>query len=288
LEATLATEVADARMRGDRRVDEVIDAINAIPSPDFLLHVTRRGRPPSRQPSSRQVVRQVNEWIATLSAPARARGEREISGFEELPSLEIVLEAGPEEADEPSSWLLIRASARRSPKPGGSALGSISDGVRKIELAEAVRQSLKRKASRYGRLGAPYVIAVSARMSLVALDRELCEEALFGDISFAPQDQGDFREVRTPNGFWRGPEGPQNTRVSAVLIVGNLDAWNLAQRHQQPVLYLSPWAEFPYDGPLARLPTGRFNEAVGRVSYTAGLHPRELFGLNERWPLSQR
>lgn len=286
LEATLATEPAIEQLRGDARVDSLLDAVREIDSPHFLLHVARRGRPPRLQPSQRKLVDRVTRWLQDLDPDASGR-EFDEKGTAALPVLEHVLEEGGPDDEEPVSWLVIRASPRRSPQGRAGALGSISNGrFVSVSLGEAIRQSLEDKASRYGRPGMAYVVAVSVRHRLISLDLELCEEALFGEVAIAPAlapgESG--REVRTPDGFWRGRSKPQNTRVSAVLLVGNLTPWSLAQAHQQPMLYLNPWAEHPYDGELTRLPTGRFDEATGRVSYTPGVHPRDLLGLAGRWP----
>lgn len=286
LEATLATEPSIEQLRGDARVDSLLDAVREIDSPHFLLQVTRRGCPPREQPSKRTLVARVTRWLQGLD-PGTVVRDLEEQGTAGLPVLEHVLEEGGPDDEEPASWLVIRASPRRSPQGHAGALGSISSGrFVPVSLGAAIRQSLEDKASRYGRLGLPYVVAVSVRHQLIALNRGLCEEALFGEVVIAPPlapgESG--REVRTPDGFWRGRTKPQNTRVSAVLLVGNLTPWSLAQAHQQLVLYLNPWAEHPYDGELTRLPTGRFDEATGRVSYEPGVHPRDLLGLTGRWP----
>jgi hypothetical protein len=145
--------------------------------------------------------------------------------------------------------------------------------------------ALKAKATRYGAMQEPFVIAISARDPVDELD--LCN-AFFGDEVFSVPcgTHGAVGQVtwsRRPNGFWYGPSGPQNTRVSAVLVVSELFPWSIAA--QRPVLYHNPWAKHPLDRNL--IPTTQlvFDASLGAYEEKVGLHAHEIFGLPSVWPI---
>lgn len=77
---------------------------------------------------------------------------------------------------------------------------------------------LKRKASRYGALDLPLVVAVNSSCDEAGLRRALDE-------------------------LWHGPRGPQRRTLSAVLAFGPADPWNF---RDSPIrLIRNPWAAIP-------------------------------------------
>jgi hypothetical protein len=128
-----------------------------------------------------------------------------------------------------------------------------------------LRDALRRKASRYGQLAMPYVIAVNSSDAMVT-DRDF-EDTLFGSPSeFAAS--GSPRDV----GFWGTAASPKHTRVSAVLFTKNLCLPTLLMGQVYACLYLNPWPAHPYDGVLAKLPTFRFENGEVRELSGAPLH----------------
>ena len=77
---------------------------------------------------------------------------------------------------------------------------------------------LKRKASRYGALDLPLVVAVNS-----------------------PQDEAGLR--RALDTLWHGPRGPQRRTLSAVLVVDQACPWTF--REGRIRLVRNPWAEIP-------------------------------------------
>jgi len=113
-----------------------------------------------------------------------------------------------------------------------------------------LRAVLEKKASRYGHLGMPYVIAVNSS-DMMHGDREF-QDSLFGSPSqfAAPGSPPDI-------GFWGTSAAPKHTRVSAVLFTTNLCEATLLMGQVYACLYVNPWAVQPYGGVLANLPTFR-------------------------------
>lgn len=156
-----------------------------------------------------------------------------------------------------------------------------------VEPHGSIADAVKKKASRYGSLDMPYVVAVNVLDAFV--DHVHIMEALFGKevIQFLTQDGnlvGEPELRRKPDGrlFYNGT--PINTRVSAVLVVPNAAPWSVAST--VPVLYLNPWAGLPYTGPLRYLT--RYEGDGQEMALIEGTPPGPLFGLPDGWPRERR
>lgn len=275
LEATLAND-SDERKGALTRLNVVLDSINGLDSPHFLLAVETSDLPATSPPLNR-IRRDLEVWLSNIDVE-RARVRAEASSFEDLEVLtrdyggwEMRFQAIPRR-------LTAGARARRS-------IGILSTGARFLTTTASLRSSIGKKASRYGELNIPYIVAVNAADSnLEDLD---IEDALFGDYQIIARQTDDgfnHSEGRDGNGVWFGPKGPKNTRVSGVLAVGGLGPWSVEQR--DPVLYLNPWAriEFPAHG----LPVlGKFTPSEGVLSKVEGNPVRVIFGLHPGWPEKQ-
>ncbi len=128
-----------------------------------------------------------------------------------------------------------------------------------------LRDSLEKKAGRYGQLAMPYVIGVNSS-DMMLTDRDF-QNTLFGS---PPQFDapGSPRDI----GFWGTAAAPKHTRVSAVLFTKNLHPATLLMGQVYACLYLNPWPSQPYDGVLAKLPTFRYENGEVREYPGAPLH----------------
>jgi hypothetical protein len=111
---------------------------------------------------------------------------------------------------------------------GDRAIGIRRFPITQITPNQEIHGALKKKASRYGELDHPYLVAINA---LATFQREEAViDALLGPyvkITRLPDGQGivgDRMEI------WYGPPDgqPQNTRMSGVLSFMQLDPWNFA------------------------------------------------------------
>jgi len=274
VEAILASEATRLESNQTVIMNQVYDILNEMDSPDFFIGLKISGAPKT-QPSAKKIREQVSEWlksldrdvIADLHQPDTLRG---------LPNLEI----------NHDGWHIVFLPIAKSPaargKPGIRPIGTQMKGFELTKTKEAIRDAIGKKATRYGEMDRPYIIAINVLSPV--LDQEDVLDALFGSEQLAfwtdmPDDHPpEWRRAR--DGVWLGPSGTEHTRVSGVLIVKYLTPWTIA--HSDVTLYHNPWAQRRYIGSLTTL-----SQALpenGDIVFKPGVHPRELFGLEMNWP----
>lgn len=108
-------------------------------------------------------------------------------------------------------------------------------------------------------------------------------DALFGKEAYQPMGPGENIHVcRLLDGVWRGPQEAQYKKVSGVLITHDIRPWSLGARDLK--LYHNPWANYTIKGPICKFKQARVDDKTKRIFRTDGIHPREIFGLEEGWP----
>jgi hypothetical protein len=152
-----------------------------------------------------------------------------------------------------------------------------------VRTDESVRAALKEKATRYGRLDPPYVIAVNVICDYH--ERVDILDVLFGSMrsGVARTTSGEVRilgSTRAPDGLWSGEGDGKNNGVSAVLYATRLDEWTLAKT--DVVLVHNPWARLAYSGLLNRFP--RIERAGAGLTQIDGESLGALLGLPPGWP----
>ena len=144
-----------------------------------------------------------------------------------------------------------------------------------------IQRAVKKKASKYGRLDAPLVVAVN--VSNPFLDKNAEMEALFGkeQITYF-EERPDFPSKlgRKPDGVWiQGGHQPRYTRLAAVLVFRDLVPWNLCCVPN--CLYVNPFAgDMKLPDVLYRLSHAREHE--GEIQWFEGENIGRLLGVGEK------
>jgi hypothetical protein len=279
LEAIVATNLSQEERGAASRANEVYDAINEIESPNFFLWLQVRGSPSTAVPR-RNLKRTLTAFLRSQDPDECHRLFKE-GGLDHLPRLSF--SHGGWEID----FFPIAKSPRLRGKPGVRPIGAQLFEAEMVDDRSAIRDAIVEKATRYGNLGQPYVIAVNAVTQL--LDNIDIGEALFGKETFVfrrddatSSGKAEPELRRLGDGAWTSPLGSRYTRVSAVLIVSSLAPWTVADA--QPRLYHNPWAKRPCTTELTRLPQAIPNS--GRIEHRDGVPTAELFELRAGWPRS--
>lgn len=275
LEAVLATDQSRAEAAAEARKNRVYDTLNRLSSPDYCIGMDLHGDPASDPPG-----RQMRGFLS--------RQLREMS----RPEIEVLatrggLSAMPRWRFEHDGWCVDFYPIPKPPslrdKAGVRPIGLQFEGFSADATRGAIRNAVAAKASRYGSLDKPFVIAVNV-LSLHTDESDVLD-ALYGDEQFVMGDgpsagkKTGLKSARS--GAWIGPAGPQNTRVSGVLIVPQLFPSTLIRA--KACLFHNPWAARPYGGALGRLGSCAV-EADGRAHFTPGESMASVLGLPGEWP----
>lgn len=259
--------------------DEIIDAINELSHPCFRLRLGESNLRswPEEPPSRNRVQSELRQWLETLDyEPLRTMFE------------ERGIEAMPEKKFDLRGWEVTFTAIPKPESQRGSEderiIGLQNTGVQWVDTSTPIRKRIRDKAGRYGDVERPYVVAVNIADPMI--DEIDIRDALFGDevlqISMTdPPNAGTM--TRKPNGAWMGPQGPRNTRVSAVLLGLGVEPWRMAMAPL--VLCHNPWAQRRVEGPLTALPEYKSTDEEYRKK--EGVHPRSVFDLPIDWPTVQ-
>jgi hypothetical protein len=280
LEATLAAS-SDADISVENIKNRVYDALNRMNSPNFFIDIEEVKGAPTTDPPARKIRQFLEQQLKDLDPDAIARQFKQ-GGLRALPCWTW----------QHGEWKVTFRPIPKSPKARGKP------GVRPIGAhmkagwvapQEGIRDAVRKKATKYGNLDLPYIIAVNALDIFV--DQDAVIEALFGDeciVATLYKDESTKHHLsRKPTGAFCGPQGPQNTRVSGVLMLGGfggLRPWNVAT--EEPVLWHNPWASYPLLPEMWPLPKMICDPSSSRMVKCGGLEVAGVLGLPPEWPRS--
>ncbi|WP_127012145.1 MULTISPECIES: hypothetical protein [Microbacterium] len=254
--------------RASREAD-LLAALDQVGDPNFLLVTVdiKQGLHSAPGANFRQ---QIRDWLATL--------DPDQVDVADLPSLTLAR----------GDWsVTIDAMPRRASSRGQKtrSIGIYAHGEAQfIDDGQKLRAALNSKASRYGNLDAPFVIAVG--MYTFDEDDEDVHDALYGSTAWVvdesgPDGRSETRGIRNHDGYFGSPAAWRNRRVSGVLVVDQLSFHDPTRArvtlwlHPDPLHPLPPESLFP----------GTIREWDGEtVAKRVGQDLRTLLGLPESWP----
>jgi hypothetical protein len=251
----------------------VIEYVDAAYDADFFVAV--RFATGGAAPRRRAVVTEVEGWLGSLEWSQWHDGE---NIRYPLPETELMV----------GEWIIGLQAIPRSPaKRGDSDFPTVGfyPGFAAFEesVMAAVAPTLDEKASKYGRLDAPHVIAAWV-MSPFASEFSL-SAALFGaQVPIAPgRHDLTLPGADQRRGLWT-PDRQRRDRPAAVLVAGSWDFNFNAVARALPRLWHNPWAADPL---AVRLPFAASRVAQDErstESTLATIDPAALFELPPDWP----
>lgn len=226
---TLPSKEEQAVTARDARLD---DAINALDLPEF--YVSKLVITPGKSSPSLQ---EFKKFVIKCAAELDPENQAECS------AARFKYRAGDWEID--IKFIPKPPEARVNPQR--RTLGVTMQPASFEQPQTGLKTSLKKKASKYGAFDIPYIVATNCSDDF--LEEEDIAAALFGDVEyyFSP-GEGITHSQRTRNGFWWGPNGWKNQRVSGVLMVNQLVPWTIGS--VSPTLWLNPSANIPLEPSL--------------------------------------
>ena len=271
LEATVA-EVSDDERKRRRRASELYDSIDRIGSSDFMLAI-KSWSGPGTDLQYRRLRSELQRWLTGLDADSIPPAHQ----LDDLPTYDFCHDGWQ------IQFWAVPAQSECQDLDDNRTVGMRFTGMHPLDSAGHIQRGLEDKTTKYGARDRPFVIAVSAGSDNPFLSIRSLRLALFGHNTAILDDQGKLVASRRDGSGVMWHQGrPRNTRVSGVVLVRRLDAWNVSTR--QPIYMENPWAKHPL---LDISPI--FDRWFGSRDDPASIHrPAELglsevFGLPEGW-----
>jgi hypothetical protein len=262
LEARSSDGNSPDEARIERFTDQVQSTIGAIESSDFFVDLHFRSQP-STQPALGKLRDEVKAWLATLRYDDVAAEDDRFG---------ITVSVG-----DGSIFLVPRAKHRREVT---SVLGvMMRRGVQTVDTQSTIQKALLRKASRYGQLDKPYIIAVNDLSEFFHEDHAF--DSVFGLETISVSGGGHHAFGRDGSGIFGSAAKPTNTRVSAALIMPGVTPFDFARRI--PILVSHPWCQKPIHQALGRC-GGYFvrDDKLTKAPHEPSLG--DILGLHRGWP----
>ncbi|MBB5643986.1 hypothetical protein [Pedobacter cryoconitis] len=219
-----------------RRENELLDGLNKIDATNFLLSLKEIIFKDQSQPSNKLIINHFNKLIGEIDPDAYTE-QMEKLGFGSLPVLLY-------EDDKVRIRLTLLPKVAHKRGVQSRAIGSFPIITQIGNDSSDIKTALERKAGRYGKFNAPYIICVNKQS--ISLDLIELQESLYGSMastwSTDPNNRDEKLEL-SGNGFFGSLKNKKATRVSGVYLT-NANTANLAStadhafRHNQ-------FAEFP-------------------------------------------
>lgn len=272
LEATVASDTSDQDREKYLQRNKLYDQINKINSPNFFFFIKNIEIIPKKNPRIKPLIEFIKAELTKLN-PEYLRARYESTGLDQLPTLSfkngmLSLDIVP-----------IPKSAQMRGRSDSNPIGIHSVKVEVSTLTETLKESIHKKATRYGKLDLPYILAINSIRAGGVNDEDMMT-VLFGteQIHFNPQTGKEVGMSRKNNGAFVGPSGFKNTRVSGVMI------GSIFPTHLNNALSL-------YCHPAARRP---LNIGILNVTHAIVVHDelktiigaplRKVLKLSDQWP----
>lgn len=271
-EAAVVTDQSEEERAYDRLLAVFYDHVNKMHLPDYFLRIAEIRNPNRCQPSATRFKKFVSTCIDSLNYDEVLRLS-ELGAFDELPHWQY------KQGDLEIDFGVIPVSRENRGRLDHQVIGMYPGGFRWGTSTNAVRHKIAKKATKYGKLDAPYLIAINclSKWGFRQIDEI---QALYGSEEFVVNLPSHTMEPRRqPDGIWYGPKGPKNRSVSGVLLT-DVGPWHLPKA--RTCLYLNPWASHPYTGPLTGLPRALLVDS--ELQFVPGLSQAKVFSLPEGWP----
>lgn len=277
LEATIAAQ-SEQEIAEEARKNQVYDVLNRMDSPNFFVGLDIQGNPETTPPGS-DLRKCVKEKFSDLD-PDKISEKYEEDNREALPEWNWKHE----------DWKVTFFPIPKKPEFRGETesrpiASKIEGGFFIPDVG--IKRSIKDKASKYGDLDIPYIIAVNTWNKFGAGEFEVMN-ALFGELQvnirvYEGDRDSESSTQRKPNGAWIGPKGPRNRRVSGLLFANNLNPWNVSR--QTPILWHNPWAKKELNEKVWPFPQNIPSEKSGEYQLKDGLENHKVLDIYPGWPV---
>ncbi|MGL4339298.1 MAG: hypothetical protein ACRCSP_02580 [Rhodoglobus sp.] len=272
VEAIVPSTSTAARAKAAREND-LLRALNDVGDDNFVLITTEIVQSDNSAPAA-NFKQRIRQWLGELDPDTVNEKDLPARAFEQ-DGWSVTVEAMPIPQES-------RGTVQRSIGIyAHHAAQFIDDGPKLVK-------ALKSKASRYGDLAAPFVIAVG--INSFDKDDEEVFNALFSSVSLVLKRSGadeevTTRSIRNCDGYFGSPGAWKNRQVSGVLIVDQLALHDPTRAHVTLWVHPDPLYPLPSDPMFP----GVIHEWNGQgTDQRQALEARSLLGLADDWPQGRR
>jgi hypothetical protein len=264
LEAAVSMNEVPQKVTANKRLSKAVGIIDRADAKFHYLDLQIDGKP-TQEVKLGHLRSELTNWIARLPNTEEAKA---------VPAF-IYEEYGMK--------LTVSALLRRTPlQERDRAIGIQGLEPYWATSGEGVRESVKKKASRYGNLAAPYVVAINAMGNHQGEEDAI--DAMFGSpcVVIRTYEDGrvEHRNSRNPDGVWHGRGFPRKKGLSAILSTERFYPWSVGQRRAR--LIRNPWATSPF--PACSFRVDEMNLVKSHLMRIHGQSFSEIFGLPPNWP----
>jgi hypothetical protein len=265
LEAALVTGRTREQAAAQRRFEAVLAAVESVDSAWHFLDVQPHGIP-SQPPRLRALRTILQKWVDALPKGQDAKS------------------VAPFQWEEHGLRLTIKPIPRKRKRGADEtrAVGMLWGTPTVSTPGDGIRETLLKKATRYGELDAPLIIAVNS-LKLLDDDQDTIA-ALFGSPSVIVRSyengEVEYIDSRNPDGVWHDNQRPRRTGVSGVISAHRLTPASVARRRAS--LIINPWAERQFDESMLRL--DKYIPNGDALIFSEGDSLGVMFDLPEQWP----
>jgi hypothetical protein len=273
LEVTLATDLSAKQQAEESMKAGLYDQINKTNSPDFFLFIKHMHLHKEKQPSAKKLIRFLNEKLKSLD-PDTIYKQFSKGGLNSLPSWTYKDDNNRIEFQPIPKSPMMRGKKEVRP------IGFFPIESQMSTTAKAIKNAVHEKATRYGKLNSPYLVAVNS-LSSWGTDVSDIEEALFGaeQVQLDRHTGEPIAYSRERDGAFIGPNGPKNTRMSGV-ILGTIVPRSISKTTL--TLYHHPQARHPFDRQLLQINNASVEN--NKIVVQRNIPLRDIFNLKEEWP----
>jgi hypothetical protein len=272
LEARLATVRLESDQESAEALRETVLAeLGRDDHPHFRLWWEDSGRP-SAAPSGKKLRRAVRQWLDGLDAEQVLRAFT-CAGADACPTMQWPVDEALVDTWQVSLTALPRQAFNNLP----FVVNGLSGGGW-VDRIGPLQRALKKKATHYGKLDLPLVVAVNVRgIGIPRIDEV---HALFGDCAQYVPGSVEARLPDPPRGFWHDGSAPKRQTLSAAWIFDGLEPMNLSRARS--TLYFNPWSRRAVPDDLTSLPHAAADGHILRWRERASFGA--VFGFPAGWP----
>lgn len=196
----------------ERKINEFYDNLNNLNSGAFLLQIEHFNVLTKKQPSTRKIIKYIEEELRKIN-PDRLNEEINKSGFERLPAIEynngdihIIVKPIP----------VIPSARKEKKRPIGIYPAETFWGGGE----ESLKDSIEKKAKRYGKLDKPFIVCVNS-LDIMTSGKIDIDNAIWGSLALSwstnPENR-DEKWVRQPDGVFLDKKGVRLKNLTGVFV----------------------------------------------------------------------